>query len=97
MRGELQVCFVIIVVTILKIFRQSADLSRPYITKLKELAEDVYSMWVLQFGPVMLQRKQYLHGLTHLRELEEWCLDHDLQTLELYTMQGTFFKSNLQT
>lgn len=50
-------------------------------------------MWILRFGPKTLEGKHYLHGLTHLWELEEWCLDNNIPTLELYTMQGTYFSS----
>jgi hypothetical protein len=59
-----------------------------YLQTLQQNCNKVILLWAIRFGEKSLLGKKYLHGLSHLREVEKFYLEHHLPTLECYNMQG---------
>jgi hypothetical protein len=59
-----------------------------YFSELLETTDRVLLLWAVRFGKADVKRKIYLHGLSHLAQVERFYLDNGYPTLESYTMQG---------
>lgn len=59
-----------------------------YVSNVKSLGETLTMNWKKRYGPDSIGKKVYLHLITHIWELEKFCLANNLETIDSYSMQG---------
>jgi hypothetical protein len=64
-----------------------------YIELVKSTAFKLIVLWKLRFGDKNYDAKQYLHATQHLWQIEKFCLDNNLPTIETYSMEGREHKN----
>jgi hypothetical protein len=77
--------------SIIGVDREEKKKDTGYVEKLKLLAEEITIRWYIRLGSNSLDGKIYLHMITHLWELENYCLLNNLSTVESYNMQGFIY------